>query len=144
MFWKGWIADGRGRGTRNCRNSGSDKPWALALTALIPKIMESNLRPSSSGHGSFNRPYNQDMPPRPRVEEDTLKKESITIERKTFHFTLKENPRGRFLRITEEVNGRRDNVIIPITGLEDFQRVLNEMVKADGETPGKAGQDGNK
>ena len=60
-------------------------------------------------------------PPKPPVNEDTLKTEKIQIERKTFIFTLKENPRGRFLRITEDVNGRRDNVIIPSTGLEDFR-----------------------
>jgi hypothetical protein len=51
---------------------------------------------------------------------------------------LKENPRGRFLRITEDVGGRRDTVIIPAPGLEEFQKVLEEMVKASAETPPKA------
>jgi hypothetical protein len=69
------------------------------------------------------------------VEEATLKTETIQIERKTFIFTLKENPRGRFLRITEDVNGRRDNVIIPSTGLEDFRKIVDDMVKAAGELP---------
>ncbi len=99
--------------------------------------MISNERPSPYGNRSFNRSYNPDMPPRPRVEEDTLKSETIQIERKTFIFTLKENPRGRFLRITEDVNGRRDNVIVPSTGLEDFAKVLAEMVKTASETPEK-------
>jgi hypothetical protein len=71
------------------------------------------------------------------VNEDTLKTEKIQIERKTFIFTLKENPRGRFLRITEDVNGRRDNVIIPSTGLEEFRKVVDEMVKAALEIPPK-------
>jgi hypothetical protein len=71
------------------------------------------------------------------VNEDTLKTEKIQIERKTFIFTLKENPRGRFLRITEDVNGRRDNVIIPSTGLEEFRKVLDEMVRAATEIPVK-------
>lgn len=35
--------------------------------------------------------------------EETIKSERIQIERKLFLFTLKENPRGRFLRITEDV-----------------------------------------
>lgn len=52
-------------------------------------------------------------------------------------FTLKENPRGRFLRITENVGGRRDNIIIPATGLEDFKKLLDEMVKAAAEIPEK-------
>jgi hypothetical protein len=94
--------------------------------------MISNERPSPFGR----RPYGDD-PPRPRVEEDTLKTETIQIERKTFIFTLKENPRGRFLRISEVVNGRRDNVIIPAPGLDDFLKIVNEMVKAAAEIPGK-------
>ncbi len=75
------------------------------------------------------------MPPRPPVPEETLKSEKIQIERKTFIFTLKENPRGRFLRITEDVGGRRDNIIIPATGLEDFRKILEEMVKASAAAP---------
>lgn len=72
------------------------------------------------------------------MNEDTLKTEKIQVERKTFIFTLKENPRGRFLRITEDVGGRRDNVIVPATGLDDFKRVVDEMVKASAEIPPKA------
>ena len=51
--------------------------------------------------------------------------------------TLKENPRGRFLRITEDVGGRRDTIIIPSTGLEDFKKLLEDMVKASNEIPQK-------
>ena len=94
--------------------------------------MISNERPSSFG----GRPYGQ---PKPAVNEDTLKTERIQIERKTFIFTLKENPRGRFLRVTEDVGGRRDNIIIPAPGLEDFLKVIQEMVKASAETPPKEG-----
>jgi hypothetical protein len=58
-----------------------------------------------------------------------LQSHSLRVERKNFTFDLKENPRGRFLRITEEVNGRYDAIVIPITGLEQFRDVLNEIVK---------------
>src|ERR1700689_246309 len=94
--------------------------------------MISNERPSPQGYRSYSA-----GPPRPPVNEDTLKTEKIQIERKTFIFTLKENPRGRFLRITEDVNGRRDNVIIPSTGLEDFRKVVDDMAKASAELPVK-------
>src|ERR1035441_7850879 len=97
--------------------------------------MISNERPSPQGYRSYSA-----GPPRPPVNEDTLKTEKIQIERKTFIFTLKENPRGRFLRITEDVNGRRDNVIIPSTGLDEFSKVLNEMVRAATEIPAKEDQ----
>jgi hypothetical protein len=59
-----------------------------------------------------------------------LKGENLAIERKTFIFDLRENPRGRFLRITEDANGRRDAIVIPATGLEDVRRVLDEIITA--------------
>jgi hypothetical protein len=95
--------------------------------------MISNERPSPYGHRSYQHPASK-----PSVVEETIKTDKIQIERKSFVFTLKENPRGRFLRITEDVNGRRDTIIIPATGLEDFKRLFEEMVAASNETPPKA------
>ena len=73
--------------------------------------------------------------PKASVAEDTLKTEKIQIERKMFVFTLKENPRGRFLRITEDVSGRRDTIIIPAPGLEDFGKMIEEMARTSAEIP---------
>ena len=67
--------------------------------------------------------------------EVTLQTEKIQIERKTFVFALKENPRGRFLRITEDVNGRRDTIIVPASGLGEFRRVLDDLVKGSDSKP---------
>jgi hypothetical protein len=93
--------------------------------------MISNERPSPYGRSAYSQP-------KPPVNEDTLHSGEVRIERKTFVFTLKENPRGRFLRITEDVAGRRDTIIVPSTGLEDFQKLLNSMVKASQEIPEKS------
>jgi hypothetical protein len=92
--------------------------------------MISNERPSPYGRSAYS-------PPKPPVNEDTLHTGEVQIERKTFVFTLKENPRGRFLRITEDVGGRRDTIIIPSTGLEEFKKLLDSMVKALKELPPK-------
>jgi hypothetical protein len=105
------------------------RSWKSSLTG----IMISNERPSPFGRRTYNS--NSSLPPRPQVQEDTLKSDKVQIERKTFLFSLKENPRGRFLRITEDVNGRRDNIIIPATGLDEFKRICDEMVKAAAEKP---------
>src|SRR5256885_15506489 len=94
------------------------------------KVMISNDRPSPYGKRSYGNA-------KPAVSEETLKSDKVQIERKTFVFTLRENPRGRFLRITEDVSGRRDTIIIPAPGLEDFRRILDDMVKASGEIPVK-------
>ena len=64
-----------------------------------------------------------------------MRSDKVQIERKTFLFALKENPRGRFLRITEDVGGRRDTIIIPAPGLEEFKRIIDAMVGAANEPP---------
>lgn len=91
--------------------------------------MFSNERPSSYG----NRIYG--YTPKPPVPEDNLRTEKILIERKSFLLTLRENARGRFLRITEDVGGRFNSIIIPATGLEDFKKLMDEMVQLSRDTP---------
>jgi PurA ssDNA and RNA-binding protein len=59
-----------------------------------------------------------------------LRNAHIRIERKRFTFDLKENLQGAFLRITEEVNsGRRNAIVIPLSGLELFRDSLNEVLQ---------------
>lgn len=65
-----------------------------------------------------------------RNDDDTIENGSIQVERKTFFFALKENARGAFLRITEDVNGRRDSIILPASGLEDFRDELDRIIAA--------------
>lgn len=86
----------------------------------------SNESPSSHGLAGYGGSASRQAAP-----EETLKTEKVQIERKTFVLSLKQNARGRFLRITEDVNGRRDTIIVPSTGLSDFRRVLDEIVKAN-------------
>ena len=95
--------------------------------------MISNERPSPYGH----RSPHAHAGPKPNVVEETIKTDKVQIERKTFVFTLKENPRGRFLRITEDVNGRRDTIIIPATGLDEFKRLFEDMLRTSNDTPVK-------
>lgn len=54
----------------------------------------------------------------------------IQVERKSFYFDLKENARGTFLRITEDVNGRRDAIVVPASGLQDFRDALDRVITA--------------
>ncbi len=59
-----------------------------------------------------------------------LESRELQVERKHFFIEYRENERGRFLRITEEAHGRRNTVIIPSTGLEEFERMLDEVLSA--------------
>ena len=63
--------------------------------------------------------------------DNDLFSEQVQVERKLFSFDLKENPRGRFLRVTEDVGGRRDTIIIPATGLEKVREILGHAIAAD-------------
>jgi hypothetical protein len=67
----------------------------------------------------------------------TSESPSVRVERKHFTFDLRENPRGKFLRITEEVNGRYDTIIVPVTGLEQFRDALNEVIRINSGTSRK-------
>jgi hypothetical protein len=129
--WDGWDA------WMVCEQLRLVAGWGLAFDGYM---ITNELRSPFTG-----RPYNEpgfqshsQWQPRQPVQEDTLKMGQIQIERKTFNLTLKENSRGRFLRISEENNTKRNAVIIPATGLMDFQKLVDEMVKESGKIPGKS------
>lgn len=60
-----------------------------------------------------------------------LHTEKIITDRKIFFLDLKENDRGRFVKITEDVRGRRDTIMLPIENLDDFLDALNAIRDAD-------------
>ena len=99
--------------------------------------MISNERPSPWGNNSRSLNHQSYQPgiSRPPSDEEVLKLESIQIEKKKFVISLKENPRGRFLRITEETNGKRSSIIIPSTGLNELETIIRSMVQANAEIP---------
>ena len=63
--------------------------------------------------------------------DDELVTKQVQVERKLFLLALKQNPRGRFLKITEDVRGRRDSIIIPSTGLADVRAAIEYMMEVD-------------
>lgn len=67
--------------------------------------------------------------------ENELFSEQVQIERKLFSFELRENPRGRFLKVTEDVGGRRDAIIIPVTGLSQIREILDRAISKSDLSP---------
>ena len=55
--------------------------------------------------------------------------EKVFFERKIFFLDLKENARGRFLKITEDVAGRRDTIMVPMEGASDIVEALKRLVE---------------
>ena len=64
------------------------------------------------------------------MDKEIFSKRDVEVERKLLSFDLKENARGRFLRITENVGGRRDTVVIPSSGLEEVLEIMTQVVEA--------------
>ena len=64
-----------------------------------------------------------------RMQSEPIASEKVTIDRKVFFLDLKENQRGRFLKITEDVGGRRDTVMLPAGVFQDFLDALTRLVE---------------
>jgi hypothetical protein len=62
--------------------------------------------------------------------DNVIEAKQLQIERKHFHVELRENDRGKFLRITEEAHGRRNTIIVPSTGVDDFTAAISEVLTA--------------
>ena len=63
-----------------------------------------------------------------RTDEKTLARRELQIERKQLSIEMRENFRGRFLRIVEKCGGKTNVVIIPDTGINDFYAALDEVI----------------
>ena len=63
-----------------------------------------------------------------RNDEKTLARREIQIERKEVTIEMRENARGRFLRIVERCGGKTNVVILPDTGINDFYAALDEVI----------------
>ena len=62
-----------------------------------------------------------------RAHHQPLYSEKVFSDRKIFFMDLKENDRGRFVKITEDVRGRRDTIMLPIEALDEFLEALNRV-----------------
>ncbi len=61
--------------------------------------------------------------------DNIIEARELQIERKHFHVELRENGRGKFLRITEETHGRRNTIIVPSTGVDELTAVIGEVIE---------------
>lgn len=64
-----------------------------------------------------------------RTSPEPIASEKVTFERKVFFLDLKENQRGRFLKITEDVGGRRDTIMLPAPAFREFLEALQRLVE---------------
>jgi hypothetical protein len=60
--------------------------------------------------------------------DNIIEAKQVQIERKHFYVEFRENDRGKFLRITEEAHGRRNTIIVPSTGLDEFSAAIEDVL----------------
>jgi len=63
-------------------------------------------------------------------EDRPIHTEKILADRKIFFLDLKENDRGQFVKITEDMRGRRDTIMVPVEFLDDFIGALEDIREA--------------
>ena len=56
---------------------------------------------------------------------------TLQVEHKLFYFDLKENPRGRYLKISEKTSATRSTIIVPFDGISWFLDLFNYYVNSD-------------
>lgn len=60
-----------------------------------------------------------------------LLSKTLQVEHKLFYFDLKENPRGRYLKISEKTSATRSTIIVPFNGIPWFFDIFNYYVTSD-------------
>lgn len=60
-----------------------------------------------------------------------LKSETFEADQKKFFLDIKENPRGKFLKISELSHNRRSHVIIPENGFQEFKELVNSILEGE-------------
>ncbi|KAG8387403.1 hypothetical protein BUALT_Bualt02G0017900 [Buddleja alternifolia] len=55
---------------------------------------------------------------------------TLQVEHKLFYFDLKENPRGRYLKISEKTSASRSTIIVPSNGISWFLDLFNYYVNS--------------
>jgi hypothetical protein len=71
--------------------------------------------------------------PETQINFGPIASERLAIGRKIFFLDLKENQRGRFLKITEDVDGRRNTIMLPAEGFKDFVEALERLIEFEGK-----------
>ncbi|XP_077979265.1 transcriptional activator protein Pur-alpha-like isoform X3 [Glandiceps talaboti] len=83
-------------------------------------------------------PPNPDNPP----EDGRLKSEMIKKDNRRYYLDLKENNRGRFLRVSQTINrGPRTHIALPAQGLVDIKNALTEILDEFGTDDGGVEQE---
>ncbi len=72
--------------------------------------------------------------------DKVLESREYRIENKKFFFDLKENVKGRYLRITES-SGGRSAIVVPEAGMASFAEIISHFAALLDRAPGPVSSD---
>eukprot|EP00802_Teleaulax_amphioxeia_P019767 Tamp_20013.p2 GENE.Tamp_20013~~Tamp_20013.p2 ORF type:complete len:215 (+),score=45.86 Tamp_20013:378-1022(+) len=67
------------------------------------------------------------------VEDLDLRRATLQVEQKRIFLNLRENGRGRYLRIAEVTGNNRSTIIVPSSGLLQFRALLDDFIENDSQ-----------
>lgn len=129
----------RGRFMKIAEVGAGGKKSRLLLSMITAAEFRDHLTDFSEHYASLGPP-SQDNPP----EDGKLKSEIIVKDNRRYYLDLKENQRGRFLRVSQtnprRNQGGRSQIAIPAQGLIEFRDALTDLLEEYG---GEDDQDGS-
>jgi hypothetical protein len=67
----------------------------------------------------------------PSKMDSIIESRELQIERKFFSIDLRKNGRGKFLRITEDSQGHRNVIIVPMSGVDEFADAIDDVLASE-------------
>ncbi|XP_013779956.1 transcriptional activator protein Pur-beta-like [Limulus polyphemus] len=115
--------------------AGRKRRLLLAMSSALE--LRDHLTAFSEIYASLGPPNPDNLP-----EDGKLKSEIMVKENKRYYLDLKENTKGRFLRISQTVTrgGPRSQVAIPAQGMIEFRDALTDLLEEFG-TEGDTSQE---
>ncbi|XP_052212898.1 transcriptional activator protein Pur-beta-like isoform X3 [Dreissena polymorpha] len=115
----------RGRFIKIAEVGAGGKKSRLLLAMSSAAEFRDYLTDFSDHYSSLGPPNPENLP-----EDGKLKSEVMTKDNKRYYLDLKENQRGRFLRVAQTVprGGPRSQIAIPAQGLIEFRDALTDLL----------------
>lgn len=115
----------RGRFIKIAEVGAGGKKSRLLLAMSSAAEFRDHLTEFSDHYSSLGPPNPDNLP-----EDGKLKSEMMTKDNKRYYLDLKENQRGRFLRVAQTVQrgGPRSQIAIPAQGLIEFRDALTDLL----------------
>ncbi|XP_013784575.1 transcriptional activator protein Pur-beta-like [Limulus polyphemus] len=111
--------------------SGRKSRLLLAMSSALE--LRDHLTAFSEIYASLGPPNPDNLP-----EDGKLKSELMVKENRRYYLDLKENSRGRFLRISQTITqgGPRSQIAIPAQGMIEFRDALTDLLEEFGTDDG--------